>query len=112
MTEVKIKGKYLKAMPVKQIKSRVATALVLSFFGYRDYVIAILACLSHESRAYIFNANGLSGFLIQANIIDIIRGIPKKWVSQQKFANFNLSLVTQELEEISCSPKLSESSKN
>ena len=38
-------------------------AVVLSFFGYQEKVVNLFQKLSHSTRAYIWNAEGLPGFL-------------------------------------------------
>ena len=38
-------------------------AVVLSFYGYQEPVVNLLQKISHSTRAYIWNADGLPGFL-------------------------------------------------
>ena len=52
-------------MPVQGIQSRLATALIFSYVGNQHQVPGILQKLSHRTRAYIVNADGLKGFLIR-----------------------------------------------
>ena len=46
----------------------------------------MLQVLSHRTRAYIYNANGLQGFLVEEQIIRLLR---------QAHANFVLKVVTR-----------------
>ena len=56
--------KYHKSLPFGELKSRMGVALVLSYFGDSEKVYKLMQCTSHRSRAYIFNAKGLKGFLV------------------------------------------------
>ena len=47
----------------KTIHSFNIIAIILSFTGRRSDVCNLLQLLNHESRAYIVQQNGLSGFL-------------------------------------------------
>ena len=71
--KVQIKRDLLKSLPTNKIKSRPALALVLSYYGYRHEVMDLLQVLSHSSRAYIQNAAGLPGFLLNFDLIDILK---------------------------------------
>ena len=55
---------------ILNLQSRLAIGVVLGFVGWRHEVIPILQTLSHSTRAYIINANGLTGFLLS---IDLMR---------------------------------------
>ena len=70
---VDIKSEHLKSLPFIRIRARAPTATILSYLGFRHQVIPILQTLSHKVRAYIFNANGLQGFLINLDISWIIK---------------------------------------
>ena len=64
-----IKTDYLKEMPFKGIDGRLSMAIFWSYAGYKEDILDKLQVLSHRSRAYIYNANGLSGFLVEKRII-------------------------------------------
>lgn len=59
----------VKGLPFRGIQSRNATAVILSFFGMAENVLVMMRKLSHQTRAYIFNAGGLKGFLVREPII-------------------------------------------
>ena len=61
-------------MPFRGIESRVAMATIWACVDYKYEVIEILQKLSHSSRAYLWNANALPGFLvIKPDIIGILK---------------------------------------
>ena len=45
--------------------SRLPIGLVLTFYGYSHEVICQMQLLSHGTRAFIYNADGLLGFLVR-----------------------------------------------
>ena len=51
--------------------------MILSFLGYRKEVMPILQKLSHSTRAYIVNSDGLPGFLIPKVLIpfDLVKNL-------------------------------------
>ena len=49
------------------------TATLLAYVDYKDEVVMILLKTSHKSRSYIKNAEDLKGFLIEGNIIRILK---------------------------------------
>ena len=55
-------------LPFPYILSRLPTALILQFYGLRSEVCQILQVLSHTSRAYIVNEDGLKGFIKPFNL--------------------------------------------
>ena len=61
--KVKISNKLLKKLPIKKLESRYAMAVVLSFYGDSMEVLELMQRLSHGTRAYFFNEEGLKGFL-------------------------------------------------
>ena len=63
-TKAKIKSQYLASLPFNPLNARPVIANFLTFLGYRHEVIPLLQVLSHKTRAYTINANGLEGFLI------------------------------------------------
>ena len=69
-------------MPLPGIQARGPTAIILSFVSYKHDTIPILQHLSQGSRAYIHNADGLKGFLVEFNLIDFLKKSEKvsnKW---------------------------------
>ena len=72
-TKVPIEETYLKEVPFDAIDSRGAIATVWTFLGYKHEVIEILQRLSHRTRAYVYNADGLKGFLVVLDIIKILK---------------------------------------
>ena len=58
-----IRPEYSHQIPISKIPSRLALAKVFSFFGYKHEVCYLLQCLSHRSRAYNLNEEGLKGFV-------------------------------------------------
>ena len=63
-----IKQDKLKSLPFKGLQSRLVTATVLQYTGYKEDVLPMMQKLSESSRAFIYNASGLKGFLIAANV--------------------------------------------
>ena len=65
-------------MPIKEelkkglifgLEARPPIGIVLGFFGYQHQVMKMMQCLSHGTRAYIVNADGLPGFVLELDII-------------------------------------------
>ena len=69
---VEIKGQLSKNL-IFCMKARLPIGIILGFLGYRHQVMPIMQSLSHTTRAYIFNAQGLPGFVLKANIIKILK---------------------------------------
>ena len=68
-------------VPVKQdlkkglvfgLKARPAIGIVLSFVSQRKETLNLMQNLSHTTRAFIENSNGLNGFLPRFNIMDVV----------------------------------------
>ena len=51
------------SLPFSGLKSRLCSAIVLSFLNKKKKVIALINVLSRGSRAYILSQGGLNGFL-------------------------------------------------
>ena len=75
---VKLKIKYDKAMPFEGLPAREAMATVWSYVGWKFQVVDILQKLSHQSRAYLYNGHGLSGFLVELNVIPVLKRLESK----------------------------------
>ena len=67
-----IKLEMLKVMPVKGLQSRNALGVLFTFVDYMEEVVPLLQIISHETRAYIWNANGLHGFLVKQPVMSIL----------------------------------------
>ena len=61
---IAIVEEHLRCLPFGALKSRNASAIMLSFFGTSELVYEMLRTVSHKTRAYITNAVGLKGFII------------------------------------------------
>ena len=61
---VPIKNEQMKLLPFKDIQSRNATAIILSYLDNRQTVLITMQKIAHITRAYIINNQGLPGFLI------------------------------------------------
>lgn len=59
------------------IRARLPIGIILGFFGYRHEVMKLMQCLSHSTRAFIVNANGLPGFILKFEIIRALRQADK-----------------------------------
>ena len=60
-------------MPFGALKSRLGIATVLSYFGGKDEVHGLMRVMSHKTRAYIKNAEGLKGFLVTSGITHLLK---------------------------------------
>ena len=49
--------------------ARLPLGVMLSFLGYKHNVIPLLQKISHGTRAFIINAEGLKGFIVEFNVI-------------------------------------------
>ena len=76
-TEVEIKSDYRKVMPIGGVQSRHATAVILSFYGFDSEVCYLMQIMSHKTRAYIVNTDGLKGFLPRFSVVNWLRRIEK-----------------------------------
>ena len=72
-------------MPISGVQSRHATAEILSFYGFDSEVCHLLQIMSHKTRAYIINTDGLKGFLTRFSIL--------KWL-QRLYALGELESIT------------------
>ena len=65
---------------------------MLSFIGFRHEVLRLLQVLSQSTRAYIVNAEGLPGFLVEFNIMEILQKAKAKsqpgYIIEQSELNF------------------------
>ena len=81
------------------IQSRPAIGMILSFFGYSYEVFELMQTLSHSTRAFIFNAERLNGFLVKLDIFQILHDAYESGELEQaeKHQSFNLKCVQTEL---------------
>ena len=69
--------------------------MILGYLDFRFYVIPILQRLSHSTRAYIVNADGLPGFFT-LDIFNILKNADEK--GQLKYARKRKAFEMSELE--------------
>ena len=50
------------------LQARLPIGIILGFTGYSHQVIPLMQVLSHGTRAFIINANGLPGFVLTFDI--------------------------------------------
>ena len=61
--KVPIKMELLKVLLVKGLQSRNVMGTMFSYVSYNYEVISLMQVISHSSRAYIWNADALQGYL-------------------------------------------------
>ena len=77
--KVGLKPELLKGMPFGTLKSRYALGLIFSLAGFKEEMFLILQNTSHKTRAYLWNANGLRGFLVEdCSVLRIISEVLSK----------------------------------
>ena len=59
------------------LEARPAIGIILGFYGYQHQVMKLMQCLSHETRAYVINADGLPGFVLKFDIASFLRKADK-----------------------------------
>ena len=64
---VSIKDELKKSL-VFGLQARPPIGIMLGFFGFSSEVYELMQTLSHGTRAYLLNADGLRGFLIAFDI--------------------------------------------
>ena len=67
-SRIKIKQEHALVMPLGKIQSRLPSATILAYMDFKDEVVLLMMRLNHKTRAYIYRAEGLSGFLISDQI--------------------------------------------
>ena len=63
----------LKKQLVFGLKARPPIAIILSFFGCSHEVYELMQTLSHSTRAFIFNAQGLKSFFTELDLSRILQ---------------------------------------
>ena len=99
---VPIKPELSKALPIPELQSRHAIAIVFSFVGFSAEVIDLLQNLNHKTRAYICNAKGLQGFLIKEPIFSALMSLknPEEFNKVTKWHNVDMKLVFHSLRQL------------
>ena len=69
------------------IQARPAIGMILSFFGYSYDVFELLQTLSHSTRAFIFNAKGLKGFLVNFDLWELLNDAYESGKLQQALSH-------------------------
>ena len=86
------------------IEARPPIGMILGFYGFCHQVMKLMQRLSHRTRAYIVNAEGLPGFVLKYQFdIDIITFLYKADEAGQLeharlYQNIDLSIVERKLE--------------
>ena len=57
------------------LSSRLSIAVMLSYLGCRHEIVPLLQRLSHGTRAFIWNADGLKAFIPDTNVFPILRPV-------------------------------------
>ena len=73
--DIPIWKEYLKCLPFGRLQSRHSVAVVLSYVGTNDIVYEMMRKTSHKTRAYITNADGLKGFLVNISVTSAMRNL-------------------------------------
>ena len=89
----------LKKVLIFGFKSRLVIAKLLSFIGWRQQVLPLMQTISHGTRAYIVNAEGLPGFVPELNFMQFLKDAEKKGHLEQvrKLQEINLKNLRQGL---------------
>ena len=67
---------YGKVIPLgKILQSRLAVASILSYVDFNESVILLMLGINHQTRAFIKNADGLPGFLIELPFRKAIKSV-------------------------------------
>ena len=97
---LKFDKKLKDSLPIPGIKSRLSSAIVLSFYSRRKKVVTLMLVLSRESRAYIISQEGLPGFLVEK-----YRGLSELMKNEFKMSDFARLACT---DQITCQAELDE----
>ena len=83
----------LKKILIFGIEARLPIGLILGFYGYRHEVMPLMQNLSHGTRAYICNAEGLPGFVIWFDVIYEMKLAMKNIPEISKWQKIDASLL-------------------
>ena len=75
--KVKIREE-LKSSLIFGLQARPPIAHILAYFGYSYEVMHLMQTLSHATRAFFVNADGLQGFLVQFDLITFLEDAEDK----------------------------------
>ena len=75
--KLEIKTK-LKKQLIFGLDARLPIALIIGFMGYRHEVVPLMQTISHSTRAYLVNANGLRGFVDDLDIMKVLKKADSK----------------------------------
>ena len=97
-TKVPIKDELKKDL-IFGLGARPSIGIILGFVGYREKVMPLMQTISHGSRAYFVNADGLPGFI---NLLDIAKCLEDADVASQlehakTFQMINIDNVNEKL---------------
>ena len=68
----------LSAKLIFGFKARIPIAIILGYTGYRHEVMPLMQILSHTTRAFTCNADGLPNFVIKREFIHILKDADEK----------------------------------
>ena len=91
--KIHIRMELLKVLLIKGLESRNVMGTILSYVDHSDEVISLMQRISHSSRAYIWNADALQGYLVKQNVIKILEKIEnnkqkvKGWMEGHRVSN-------------------------
>ena len=86
-------------MPFGAMKSRHGVAVMLSFLGSKIKVYELMRTMSHRTRAYIHNANGLKGFLTRGTVLNILEDLQGNKKELLKMTDYQLIDIPELLNE-------------
>ena len=90
-------------MPIRCLQSRYASATVFSFYGQKHEVCWLLQKLSHRTRAYIVNSNGLQGFVHEFTLPSFLDSLQTRLDSISCHQIIKVNSVKKELKRFSSS---------
>ena len=81
------------------LEARLPIGIILSHCGLSHEVMPLMQTLAHPTRAFIWNANGLRGFLVEQQIIPTLKAADKQDELQavNKFQEVDSSKLKEEL---------------
>ena len=63
----------LKKCLVFRLHARLPIGIILGFVGFRHEVLCLMQAISHSTRAFVWNADGLQGFIDRFDIIKLLK---------------------------------------
>lgn len=83
----------LKKGLIFDLEARLPAATILAYSGYRREVLPLMQNISHATRAFIWNADGLLGFVQKVDIKNILVAAEKmgqlEQAKEQQVLDFN-----------------------